>query len=483
MSGARAPLPGLGPLVSPLLLAIALLLGGIGCAGAAPWTETGDLRVRHDLQLLADAGLVTTPVTSWPVSWPDVAADVRGVYADDIRSAPVRHALRRIQRRAREEARTGEIRPHLRSALASNPVAIRAFKAVPRESAEAEVGFEWMGERFAANLQGQAVSDPADDDTYRYDGSYIAGVLGNWMVSVDTLNRWWGPGWDGSLVLSHNARPAPKVAIQRNYADAWDLPVLSWLGPWRFAAFVGRLEEERPVETPKQFGARFTFKPATALEIGLATTALYGGRGRPGGAQALFDTYSGTEADTGAKSGYLIKVVDARWRLPLVPVAVYGQYADESGEDGGYGLAGVEAWVTPRRGWQSFRLSLEYADTAPAFDAGEGAAYASDLYPAGYTFKGRPMGHGMGGQGELLTFTGLWLGPGGWLADAKLRNGTFFRETAAEAEYDSIRLGLGLQNSEGQELRFDLGWRRLTPVGTDSDDTELHGAMEFRRRF
>ena len=63
----------------------------------------------------------------------------------------------------------------------------------------------------------------------RADGTYVAASLGNWMLSAGYLDRWWGPGWQGSLILSSNARPMLSIAADRNESTPFDLPVLRWL--------------------------------------------------------------------------------------------------------------------------------------------------------------------------------------------------------------------------------------------------------------
>ena len=57
------------------LLALAVMVAA-PCASAAPWLAPGDLTLRHDIELLADAGILRGPITTWPISWPDVARDV-----------------------------------------------------------------------------------------------------------------------------------------------------------------------------------------------------------------------------------------------------------------------------------------------------------------------------------------------------------------------------------------------------------------------
>ncbi len=46
-------------------------------SAAEPWLMPGDIVLRHDLELLADAGVLHGPVTQWPIPWPDIARDVQ----------------------------------------------------------------------------------------------------------------------------------------------------------------------------------------------------------------------------------------------------------------------------------------------------------------------------------------------------------------------------------------------------------------------
>ena len=51
---------------SPSALSACALLLAAGAAAADPWIEPGDAGLRHDLQLLADAGILDAPLTAWP---------------------------------------------------------------------------------------------------------------------------------------------------------------------------------------------------------------------------------------------------------------------------------------------------------------------------------------------------------------------------------------------------------------------------------
>ncbi|MDP9199863.1 MAG: hypothetical protein M3O07_11715, partial [Pseudomonadota bacterium] len=81
-----------GRRATAFLLAACLL----PAAYADPWLEPGDARLRHDLQLLADAGIVRAPLTTWPVSWPEIARDVGEITGTSKQPLHVEAALARV---------------------------------------------------------------------------------------------------------------------------------------------------------------------------------------------------------------------------------------------------------------------------------------------------------------------------------------------------------------------------------------------------
>ncbi len=113
------------------------------------------------------------------------------------------------------------------------------------------------------------------------DGSYLATAIGNWALTAGSFGRWWGPGWQSSLILSDNARPVPGFSIQRNKSTPFESVPLSWLGPWQLQAFIGKLESDRTIPDAKLLGLRMSFKPFQWLEVGASRTAQWGGDGRP----------------------------------------------------------------------------------------------------------------------------------------------------------------------------------------------------------
>lgn len=43
---------------------------------AAPWAEVGDKRLREDVELLMDVGIVPGPTLSWPLPWAQISEPV-----------------------------------------------------------------------------------------------------------------------------------------------------------------------------------------------------------------------------------------------------------------------------------------------------------------------------------------------------------------------------------------------------------------------
>ena len=105
--------------------------------------------------------------------------------------------------------------------------------------------------------------------------------LGNWMLAAGAMDRWWGPGWDGSLILSSNARPIPSLSLQRSFAEAPPQRWLRWVGPWTMSVLMGEMESDRAVPNALFFGWQLTFRPLPHLEIGLERTAQWCGDDRP----------------------------------------------------------------------------------------------------------------------------------------------------------------------------------------------------------
>jgi hypothetical protein len=402
------------------LLAITLLVTAVARAG--PMLAPGDMALRHDIRLLADHGVIRGPVSGWPLAWGPILADLARTAEEQNLPDNVRDALARVRERGDWETRVDEIHYNAKLGLADKPVRIRSFEATPREKAELSLGLSWTGDYLSAELNGQAVASPADGKAFRYDNSMLGVLLGNYAITVSTLDRWWGPGWDGSLILSNNARPIPSLTLERNFTDAFASKWLHWLGPWDLSVLFGQMEKERYVPDTRFFGLRFDFRPLPSLEIGLSRTAEWCGTGRPCDFGTFVDLLTGNDNRGGNgislnnEPGNQLAGIDFRWGLSGfgLPLGVYGQFTGED-EAGGFpsrylALAGIDASGRFAGRW-SYRWFGEAAYTKCNFnrpDEGFNCAYNHSIYKTGYRYRGRAVGHGADNDALILS-SGLLL--------------------------------------------------------------------------
>lgn len=481
-----------------ILLAATLFAASV--VRADPWLAPGDEGLRSDIQLLADAGILHGPVTTWPLSWPDVARDSLSANTAGLDSATA-DALMRIQTLSRTASATGYSGAGYRVSGAADPAALRAFGDTPREEGELGLRASWLTNHFAANLQGAVVADPDDGKKFRPDGSYLGVNVGNFMISAGYMERWWGPGWDGSLILSTNARPIPSLTLERNYTDPFKTKLLSWIGPWRASLAVGESDEDDIVMKHVRFlAARVNFKPKPWLEFGVSRTAQWCGGGR----QCDFGTFTDlllgrdNQVEGGGISpeqpGNQMAGYDMRLRSPWrrIPVAFFTQWIGED-EAGGLpskflGQFGLETWgSSPFGGW---RLRAEYSDTAcnfsrdrPEFNCG----YRNAIYPQGYTNWGRSIGHSIDNDSRMYSLGGVLNRSNGDTISLSFRRAELNRDgagphaiTAVPLDVDNVELrysrGLGVGH-----LSVGLGYG--DPGNEDRSTSRVHGFVTWQQGF
>lgn len=380
---------------------------------AGPWINPGDEALRHHIQVLADAGIITTPITTYPLMWGSIAESLERAPLVDLNEAQ-RWSLSYVRHEFNRQSSAFNMETHV--GLSSEVPIAQGFAADQREKTEASFAANWLGQYLSANLQVTVASDEIDSKEYRLDGSYVAAVLGNWSLSVGAVDRWWGPGWQDSLILSNNARPVPGIALQRNYADAFETPWLSWIGPWHIIAFAGQLENDRHIPDAKLIGMRITFKPFKNWEFGLNRTLQWGGEGRPQSLGSLWDAFIGKDnrGDDGItetnEPGNQLAGIDIRYGRSFDEMQL-GLYTQGIGEDAaGYEpshriwLAGGEiAWASA---YIHHRLYIE----GSLSEASEGSlpdyAYEHSIYKSGYRYRDRSMGASYDNDTLVVTVAG-----------------------------------------------------------------------------
>jgi len=466
-----------------------------GIASAEPWIGPGDVSVRHDLQRLADAGLLTGPTLSWPIGWSQLARELGRIELQGLGSGE-RRSVERLRLLAARETRTRGITLEAGLAGAASPTPLRTFEDIPREEGEAMLSADWVGERFAWKLAGTVVVDPDDDQEFRADGTYVAASLGNWMLSAGYLDRWWGPGWQGSLILSSNARPMLTIALDRNEATPFDLPVLRWLGPWRLSTFMSQFEHDRDYPYALLFGLRAEIRPHPTLQLAASRTAQWCGEGRPCGFDTFWDLLAGNDNDQplDEQPGNQLGGFDLRWSWPggRVPLALYAQGIGE--DEAGFlpskylGLFGAETWGDLAGG--SWRVHVEYADTTCDFLADPpefGCAYTSSIYTTGYRYLGRVVGHSIDADGESIGGGVLFLDDRGRRWEALVRNiklnraGAAYGDTLADAPARVQDIGLVHESDHSWgTISVSLGYADVDASGTVAVEDGWRGFLSWR---
>ncbi|MES1944113.1 hypothetical protein PC39_08359 [Salinisphaera sp. PC39] len=483
------------------VLVFAASLGlGIGQAGAMTLAMPGDTGLRHDIQLLADAGLLRGPVTTWPLPWPQIAADLAGVDSDADRAPDVAAALARVRWQLRMRKRTTEARSGVYVRGGTEPQFLRGFKDTPRAEVEGGLYTEFISHGVAGRVELSYAHDPDDDKEVRPDGTWLGAVIGNWMIAGGWLDRYWGPAWQSGLIMSNNPRPRPGITFQRVTSEPFESGWLSWMGPWSLTTFLEKLETDRAVPDALLWGFRFSFRPLESLEIGLSRSAQFGGDGNDVDLGTIADVLTGQSNPTNPSLGSGEDInqlggIDARWRLPWWNAAVYGELTGED-EKGGrpfkmMGQAGLELWGAIGDSGMGWRLVYERIDTkADVLGEGDfGIAYNNTVFRSGYRYRGRSIGHAADGDASLNSITGILRLSGAHTLRASLNEGELNRGDSSfnaltgpgREDLSSIDLGYAGQFGFGR-IELGVGYTRRDPA-TDDNESDTHAWLGLSREF
>jgi hypothetical protein len=490
--------------LSSLLIVLGCCVLPTNSRADAGWFTAGDTQLRLDLQLLNDAEVIELPVSYWPL--PRAAVEYALTRARDhfAANAAVAAALARV--------RAGINRPAERvvdleaSVVGGDAGLWRDFDTLGRENGEFAAGLAYSSGRVSAGIDLTAIANPQDGQALRLDGSHATGEIGNWLLSVNLLDRWWGPGHEGSLILSNNARPMPTFMVERAEARQFESRWLSWLGPWRMSFGISQMERSRQdIDSPLFMAWRVVIMPTKKMEIGFSRTAQFCGKElecspKIFGNLLIGNDNVGIDTTAAQEPGNQMAGFDLRWNSPLgnLPYALYGQYIGE--DESGYLPAkflsqlGMEVWHPyPTGGMlQGF---FEYASTTCSANTTRGpyylCAYNQGRFNVeGYRYHGRSVGYTADRDAENWAAGGIYSAMNGsvWTATARisrLDRATIgdWRNTVASVptDYEAIEFGWkGL--IQGLPLSVDLGVQSVEPLNSQRD-IQLFGFIGWRHEF
>lgn len=415
--------PGIRSRCKCVAAAIVATAAGSNHAHAADYTllSGSDSALRADVAWLVDRRILSLPLATWPLPERTLRVAVANRRPgplgsmDRIALSRVEEALARAQWPAYAFAGLNSAsHPDL---TAAGGVRGRARGGIGVQGGEGAIG---------GQLRLSALADSLGDGGawQVLDGSYAAVGTAEAMAWAGVVDRHWGPGVFGSPVLSNAASPVPVVALRRVADDAPQTPWLRWIGPWGYELSLGELQHYDPAHTLLT-GIRLYARPVRGLELGLARSFQWGGRGRPRGLDAFWEALWGRTADNderGADASNEVAGFDLRWSALTeggTPWVLSGQFVGEDVASSGalplkyFGTIGLQVKPVGESG--RYEWTIEAMDTTygrnfnPFDDDGCRPAYRHDQYVDGYYHRRLPLGAAIGGGGEAFQIGVAWV--------------------------------------------------------------------------
>ncbi len=297
--------------------------------------------------------------------------------------------------------------------------------------------------------------------------------LFNVELEVGRDHMWWGPGYDGSLMMTNNAPGFDMIKLS-NFAP-FTLPWhFKYLGPVNLTAFMTQLEKERYNPRPYLTGIRATIFPFHIIELGATRILMSGGENAHNPQWYEFEDiwsarkeHDADEPGEPAKLNYDQKAA-LDWRLPIpqvrrwTPINLLTLYYELGFEMLWWEeFMGREYYVRPSMRAQIYGLMVdfgriefhaEHSDLVTVWDDPRSYFYYKHVqFPSGYTYKGENIGHHIGGNAKQFYFeTKAWITPQfrttlfySWQIDRFLPGWTYtYQKGGAKLRYSFLDTGM-----------------------------------------
>lgn len=364
--------------------------------------------LRTDLNWLNQQGVINISTSTWPLSGDEIH---RALSRAEVSHPAQQKVINSVLNALKADNNTVKVGAFAATDSKNIP---QAFGDNQKAQYQGSLEFNAGGENWDAKIRVNAEKDPQIDNgqDVNVEGLYVAGKLWNQWVVAGQIPTWWGPGHDGSLIRGDASRPVYGVTAQRAVQNAFESKWLSWIGPWQYQAFAGQLDDYKAVPDAKLLGLRVTARPLPYLELGASRTLQWGGEGRSESWDSLWNAIKGNDNvyDASEDRSNQIAGFDARLNLQTLlnaPVGIYGQYVgeDEAGllPSKKMYLAGVD--YSSSYNDMPYQVYAEWADTRTNGDV-KGISYNHYIYKDGYYQHGFPLGHAMGGDGQMYSVGG-----------------------------------------------------------------------------
>lgn len=248
------------------------------------------------------------------------------------------------------------------------------------------------------------------------DGGQTLGILhraalayrweSGWRLALEQAPFAWGSGLNGGDLLGDAARPFPRLSLATPEAS---LP----FGRWRVEAFMGRLEENRPI--PRWASDREALNAAHTNGMDLHRPDLYGGLLRASFGLQMEATFGAVTMTGGrdalgqaapAASARTSTLTELKVRIPALAGLVQARGASfhlsrsAAPEKRSITLGSARNLGGLQVVWEGWDLGLEYADSASRSTPG---SLTQPAYLAGFSTHGDPLGSAFGREAVTRT--------------------------------------------------------------------------------
>jgi hypothetical protein len=194
---------------------------------SSPWVEADDAYLKADLILLVDAGIIKTPLHTFPMPWHAIANDIKQASIEN-QPSHVIIAYRHIQH-ALETAQLGRGNTQLKITAANGPSqgSFGQYNANKWQlTAAHNVNFKNIAARLNLNYgqkHGLQNNGEKHEDDVNFDGSFFAYTTGSVDFTLGSIHKWWSPSWQSSLAQPFLSRAAPSFFVTYNADDNAEL--------------------------------------------------------------------------------------------------------------------------------------------------------------------------------------------------------------------------------------------------------------------
>ena len=367
-----------------------------------------DENLRTDLNWLNQQGVIQISTSTWPLSGDEIQ---RALAQAKVSNNTQQKVVNSVIHSLKADNGPAKVGLYAGTDLTTIP---QTFGDNQKSQYQVAAEFNAGGENWDAKLRINGEKDPLIDHGHdaNVEGSYLAGKLWNQWLIAGQVPTYWGPGHDGSLIRGDASRPVYGISAQRVVQNAFETKWLSWIGPWQYQAFAGQLDDYKAIPGAKLLSLRLTVQPLSYLELGASRILQWGGEGRPESLDSLWNAIKGNDNFDSANDDKSNQIAGLDFRLnmqPLlqIPVGIYGQYVGE--DEAGFlpakkmYLAGADFSSIYKN--MPYQLYAEWADTRTNGQV-DGVSYNHYVYTDGYYQHGFPLGHAVGGDGQMYSVGG-----------------------------------------------------------------------------